>query len=173
MPERRPVRVVPPFRSSLFHFKHPRVAAIVSPGVGARRIGPRRNWCVWWCLVVLASRAVGFTHHPARVPAGYGCCRIPVEAGIHELEIVTWAPEGGFMERLAGTCDWTGSWLWLVQTLTNGTRCLLVLCSQVAWGSAPVGAPRPGDRRARGQMRTPRCLARVRPCGGAGAGERV
>lgn len=33
--------------------------------------------------------------------AGYGCTRLPVVPGMHELELVTWAPEGGWMDRLA------------------------------------------------------------------------
>lgn len=34
--------------------------------------------------------------------AGYGCCRVPTAPGVHEVDVVTWAPEsGGLMERFA------------------------------------------------------------------------
>lgn len=40
--------------------------------------------------------------HKRNEIAGYGCCRIPTAPGMHELDLVTWAPEGGLVDRIAG-----------------------------------------------------------------------
>jgi B9 domain-containing protein 2 len=32
--------------------------------------------------------------------AGYGFCHVPTSAGMHEVEVVTWCPEGTVMEKL-------------------------------------------------------------------------
>lgn len=54
-----------------------------------------------------ASAAAVYTHAalltaPLLLSVGYGCTRMPVVPGMHELEVVTWAPEGSWMERVAG-----------------------------------------------------------------------
>jgi B9 domain-containing protein 2 len=38
--------------------------------------------------------------HGARDLAGYGFCHVPTSAGMHEVDVVTWCPEGTSMEKL-------------------------------------------------------------------------
>jgi B9 domain-containing protein 2 len=49
-----------------------------------------RPWHPVWCM----------DRHGARDLAGYGFCHVPTSAGMHEVDVVTWCPEGTSMEKL-------------------------------------------------------------------------
>ena len=52
-------------------------------------VGWPKMWFQVWCM----------DRHGAKDLAGYGFCHVPTSAGTHELDVVTWCPEGTAMEK--------------------------------------------------------------------------
>lgn len=53
-------------------------------------VGWPKMWFQVWCM----------DRHGAKDLAGYGFCHVPTSAGMHEVDVVTWVPEGTAMEKL-------------------------------------------------------------------------